>query len=343
MNFANDLVSVDFTINDSSATAVDADSLPTGTLVRDGVDTAVVVTVTNKATGVYNASFTVPADAVQGNVFQIRTSALLATFAIKAIVYTEVIGGPYADLLLNLDFTTQDNAGTAKDADTLPAAFLAENAVDLPASVTVTNKETGVYTAQVRIPLELKLGDEIQIRAEATVDGALGKDNIYLATMAVLEQTVVIVRSYADVIFADDYFSRKLHVQPWEEATVDQQRRALEEATLRMDRLNFRGKKTDCDQVLEWPRTNANFDTTIIPEILRIANCEVAIALLDGVDPDLEHENLAAVAEGYSSVRSTYSRTTVPEHFAAGIPSHLAWLHLRPLLASGRAIRLRRV
>lgn len=149
--------------------------------------------------------------------------------------------------------------------------------------------------------------------------------------------------SYADVIFADDYFNRKLHTQPWDEATADEQRRALEEGTLRIDRLNFRGKKTDDTQCLQWPRINTKFEDDVIPEDLRVANCEVAISLLDGVDPDLEHENLAAVAEGYSSVRSTYSRTTVPEHFAAGIPSHLAWLNLKPLLASVKAIRFRRV
>ena len=149
--------------------------------------------------------------------------------------------------------------------------------------------------------------------------------------------------SYADVIFGDTYFNRKLHIESWSGATADEQRRALEEATIRIDRLNFRGKKTVSTQTLEWPRTNTHFTTTEIPNVLKIANCEIAIALLDGVDPDLELENLSAAAEGYSSVRTTYNRITVPEHFSAGIPSQIAWTHLRPLLASIRRVRLNRV
>lgn len=149
--------------------------------------------------------------------------------------------------------------------------------------------------------------------------------------------------SYADVIYADAYFKRKLHTMAWDEATAAQQETALCEATLRIDRLNFRGRRTEDTQDLQWPRINTNFEDTEIPDDIKIATCEVAYALLDGVDPDMEHENLAAVAEGASSMRTTYSRTLVPEHFSAGIPSHLAWLHLKPHLANVRRIKLRRV
>ena len=151
------------------------------------------------------------------------------------------------------------------------------------------------------------------------------------------------VDSYVDLIYADAYFLKKLHKSAWDEAFDYQRSAALFEAAIRIDRLNFRGAKTDSGQTLEWPRINTRFDDDEIPNDIKIANCEIAYALLDGVDPDLEHENLAAVAEGASSMRTTYSRMLVPEHFSAGIPSHLAWLHLKPHLADVRRIKLRRV
>lgn len=151
------------------------------------------------------------------------------------------------------------------------------------------------------------------------------------------------VDSYVDLIYADAYFQKKLYTEFWDEAADYQRTKALFEAAQRMDRLNFRGTKTDADQVLEWPRTNTSFDTDVVPDDIKIANCEIAYSLLEGIDPALEYENLAAVAEGAGSMRTTYGRAYVPEHFAAGIPSHLAWQHLRPHLADIRRVKLRRV
>lgn len=344
MNFAGDLVSVDFNINDSSGAAVNADSTPTVKVVRDGVDTAIGVTVVNKEIGVYNASFTLPNDAKNGNVFQLRINATISGQVSKGIIYQEIIGGAYSELLLNLDFITQENNGTAVDADSLPTAVFARNAVDDPAVVTVVNKETGVYTATGRIPVGFKEGDEIQVRVTATVSSVVGKDNILLTTLVTPPSLIPTeFLAYADLIFAEKYFTRKLHTLAWDEASDNQRKASLLEAALRIDRLNFRGTKTDTTQKLEWPRKNTKFDDDIIPEDIKIANVEVAFALLDGVDPDLEHENLAAVAEGASSMRTTYSRASVPEHFAAGIPSFTAWTYLRPHLADVRRIKLRRV
>lgn len=150
---------------------------------------------------------------------------------------------------------------------------------------------------------------------------------------------------YGTLVKADAYFNTRLHIDAWEEATDNQRTRALSEASRRIDRLKFRGEKTDENQDLAWPRTNANagVEDTDTPEVVEIATYECAYALLDGVDPDQEFENLAASSEGYSSVRTTYSRTSVPEHFAAGIPSALAWRYLKPLLGNTRGIKLRRV
>jgi len=145
--------------------------------------------------------------------------------------------------------------------------------------------------------------------------------------------------AYGTTIGGDAYFAEKLYYQPWDEATEDQRTRALAEATRLIDTLRFKGSKTDSAQTNEFPRD----DETTVPEKIEFACYEIALALLDGVDPHLEHENLAVSSDGYSSVRSTYNRTTAPEHFVAGIPSRQAWLYLRPYLADVRGLKLRRV
>lgn len=71
--------------------AADATGTPTGTLVKNGTDTAETVTVTNKATGSYKAAFTVPADAAAGDVFELRVEATVNSVAGKATVWRGVV------------------------------------------------------------------------------------------------------------------------------------------------------------------------------------------------------------------------------------------------------------
>lgn len=149
--------------------------------------------------------------------------------------------------------------------------------------------------------------------------------------------------AYGSNTEGDTYFQTRLYTADWDEATEDQRTRACLEATSRIDQLRFKGKKTDADQENEWPRTNTVFDTDEIPDRIKHAQFEIAQALLGGADPDANYENLAAVAEGYSSARTTYSRRHVPEHFTAGIPSVTAWQYLKPLLVDPRRLRIKRV
>jgi hypothetical protein len=86
---AGDLISVDFSLHNTSDQAVDADSLPTAVLVRKGVDTAVVVTVVNKETGVYNASVTIPTTYIDGDIVQIRMTATISAVVTKSIIYQD--------------------------------------------------------------------------------------------------------------------------------------------------------------------------------------------------------------------------------------------------------------
>ena len=77
--------------------------------------------------------------------------------------------------VVTIDFTTQNpSTGAAANATVGPVGTLVVNGADNGASVTVTPKATGIYTAAVTIPSGCVAGDEVQIRIAATVGGIAG-------------------------------------------------------------------------------------------------------------------------------------------------------------------------
>jgi hypothetical protein len=71
----------------SSAGSANADSLPTGTLVINGVDDGATVTIANKTTGVYTASVVLPT-IDDGDLIQIRVAATVNGVSDKANVWS---------------------------------------------------------------------------------------------------------------------------------------------------------------------------------------------------------------------------------------------------------------
>ena len=149
---------------------------------------------------------------------------------------------------------------------------------------------------------------------------------------------MAISTSYASQAEGDTYFGGKLYTEAWDNATSTEKDKSLIQATRIIDRLNFKGSKTDDDQELQFPRD----DDSAIPDNIKSACCEIAYALLDGVDPELEFENLSMVSQGYANVRSTYDRQAPAEHLVAGVPSVTAWRYLLPYLRDTRAVDLSR-
>ena len=145
--------------------------------------------------------------------------------------------------------------------------------------------------------------------------------------------------TYATIAEADAYMLTRLATDPWDDASSANQQKALAWATSLMDNLNFVGGRTDTDQELQFPR---DYDDDY-PQAIKDACSELALALLDGKDPEQEYENMRMITMGYANVRSTYDPLNQYEHIAAGIPSILAWTKLRPYLRDGKTIRLSRV
>lgn len=165
---------------------------------------------------------------------------------------------------------------------------------------------------------------------------------------------------YGTVIEADDYFAHRLHEVAWTDASSIDHTKALFAARCVIDALNYKGYKAtvyilltanpsatqeeiqaaEAAQVLEFPRGT----DTIVPEAIRIAAYEIAYALLDGKDPELELENLAVSAMGYGAVKTSYERSQLPvEHIINMCPSSSAWRLIRPFLRDSDALKLSRL
>ncbi len=159
---------------------------------------------------------------------------------------------------------------------------------------------------------------------------------------------------------ASAYFAQRLHETAWTGASDTDREKALIAARGVIDTLNYKGYKhsvytllaanpsatqeqiqaAEAAQALEFPR---GADTTV-PEAIRIAGYEIAYALLDGKDPELELENLAVTSMGYGAVKAAYERSQLPiEHIINLVPSSVAWRLLKPFLRDSDVLKLSRV
>ena len=143
---------------------------------------------------------------------------------------------------------------------------------------------------------------------------------------------------YIEVEDAQDYFDERLRSEAWDDATAEDQAKALKQATRMIDRLNFEGDKADEAQENQFPRGN----DTEVPLDIQYATCELAFALLDDVDASMEIANLSNTKQGIGDARVERDTSYVHEHIRAGIPSLEAWTYLKPYLRDGRSIILER-
>lgn len=177
---------------------------------------------------------------------------------------------------------------------------------------------------------------------------------------------------YGTLSGANQYFAQRLHSDAWNESNPDQRPMALQEATRIIDNLNYKGVKhsvfsvmyewdndsgwysllegddaptqteinsADSSQELEFPR-GADSE---VPDTIVWACYEIALALLDGFDPDDAVEEADIVRQSYASVSTTYgSGGAAAEYRVYGIPTARVWYWLKPRLADTRIIQLRR-
>lgn len=153
--------------------------------------------------------------------------------------------------------------------------------------------------------------------------------------------------AYLSSADANAYFSTKMYTRFWDNASEDLRRKACVEATRILDRLAYIGIKSDPAQIHQWPRKiyldNQTFKDLGIPQGFLDANCEIILALLSGVDPQKEFENLRKHQETFLSVKVSYDSSIIPEHITAGVPSFTAWQLIRQYLKSATEFKINRV
>lgn len=145
--------------------------------------------------------------------------------------------------------------------------------------------------------------------------------------------------SYAAITDGNTYFLYHMQSSPWDNATDSQRTKALVHATRLIDSLNYRGSKASSTQELEFPRE----DDTSVPTTIQEACLEIALALLDGANPELDYDALRIQAERFSQISQSYKDSGVPLHVLAGIPSVAAWKKLLPYLRDPYSIGFMRV
>ena len=83
--------------------------------------------------------------------------------------------------------------------------------------------------------------------------------------------------SYVSLAEANEYFSSRLHADAWAEASDADKEKALAMAAKAIDRQPLRGRKSDREQTLAFPR----YPDTEVPEAVKEACCEEALAMLE--------------------------------------------------------------
>ncbi len=96
--------------------------------------------------------------------------------------------------------------------------------------------------------------------------------------MSETESTITVgENSYIDTEEANKYFAGRLHAESWGQADDSTKEKALKQATKAIDRQPLRGRKTNPEQELAFPR----YPDTEVPEVVKEACCEEALAMLE--------------------------------------------------------------
>lgn len=156
--------------------------------------------------------------------------------------------------------------------------------------------------------------------------------------------------SYITVAEADGYFVSRFNADEWAAATDDDKTRALVTATRSLGTLAYKHRKTDPAQVLDFPRAITpypyaddwqyivgTYDDTVVPQVVKNAECEEALALLEHGDS----ERLDLQAQGVTSITlGKLTETYGAANRTGGLQSSAAHSLLLPWIAG--AVRIER-
>ena len=107
--------------------------------------------------------------------------------------------------------------------------------------------------------------------------------------------------SYVTLAVFNTYCEQRLNVDAFDDAQADDKIRALLMATRRLDRENWLGQKAATTQALTWPRSGVyipdgsgyQYELTEIPQLVKDAQCELALAYLAGYGASVSSDSIS--------------------------------------------------
>jgi len=103
--------------------------------------------------------------------------------------------------------TVNPSTGAKVTADSLPTATLWRNGVVTAETVTVTDQTGGDYKVAFTIPTTYDVGDTLQIKFAATVNGIAGEATVWSVDLGQATQTVQTIQSRTPGLRADSPFT----------------------------------------------------------------------------------------------------------------------------------------
>lgn len=145
---------------------------------------------------------------------------------------------------------------------------------------------------------------------------------------------------YATVDEANAYFAERLRTDAWDDASAEDQEKALKMATRAIERLNFAGEKADENQEMQFPRG----EDTEVPQDVKDACCEEALALLSVVTTSTQSPADAAriKRKKIGDAEEEYDTSLVSDATMNGMLSYEAWVLLTPYFRDPRNLDLDR-
>lgn len=149
--------------------------------------------------------------------------------------------------------------------------------------------------------------------------------------------------SFVSVAEADLYIEARLNSSAW--TGTEPKKQALVEATREISAMSFAGYRTDSTQALSWPRTSArnpdapagttNYETTVIPQRVKDACCELALQFLKAGTTDIASADSTAgvIREKVDVLETEYAHPSQRPQGVARYPRVMKLL--APLLAVG--------
>lgn len=234
-----------------------------------------------------------------------------------------------------MSVTIEASFSTVQDTCTLQVTYVDGDGVTqeiAPAGTAMTSLGAGTYEYVFTEP-------DYDLKFDYTISATLALSTTTLISSILGPTRDVEGTAYLTLAEAQTYLNGRLNTTAWDYATSSDRGKALIQATRLIDKLNFVGEKNDEDQELQFPR----YDDTEVPTPIKQACIEIALSLLDGIDPELESENLRLLRQSYGNTHSTYNGNYAPLHIINKIPSSIAWDLLVPYIRDVSSVTLYRI